>query len=681
MSHNLLTIITTIAKGKEVELRALLRTIDPDYDARTFIRCKSEFRFDKLAGLHFCSFVILEGDDRFDPCLVFEATFDGPKADFIRALLQVAGPGMDKVYQHCEGYPAAGLILPNIAEEYLLNYDVGAHTFFSGCPGRPVGQIVAENRLRSEMVTQLAQMRQRPGAEPTTLNGLREQLQAEVICHQPGNEWAEQAAAVPDAIASGRRRLVRGGMALLGLLSAFVALLLWLGLGLKAGDVYAAIADWEEYGRRLAPLIDGLPLLTSLSAQLGVDPAELAALLALLGLWFVLRFIELIGLPLTENPSEQGFALRYVLWLLYVLRYGVLIFLIGFAILSGVAVDGGSSALKNATKPEAAVGVPWWTTVGILAACGILLVLLRHWITSRRLAVEFEQLTPRWENLRRFQLDVLQLGILLTVWIAALALLAHVPEDIMEIVMGYVAPFVNRVLVLVFYVFATLFLLLALIALVAVLARALELIDKWRYHNAWDLTSFNNRPAYAREEVGINRHQNHLASITLVKPGVVRRWLLSVSLGLINLLARLWFNRGDLGGIPTILSARWVMIDGGRRLLFLDNYGGAWESYLNQFIDLSAVIGLNSIWTNTFIKAGAEKKTFGFPETQFLLWKGAQAEKPFKAYVRQSQVETIVWYSAYPTLSITNINANTNLRQSLFKAHASSELDAFFQKL
>ena len=63
-----------------------------------------------------------------------------------------------------------------------------------------------------------------------------------------------------------------------------------------------------------------------------------------------------------------------------------------------------------------------------------------------------------------------------------------------------------------------------------------------------------------------------------------------------------------------------------------------------------------------------------------MLWGGAQAEKPFKAYVRQSQVETIVWYSAYPTLSIININTNTDLRQSLFKLGASSDLDAF-QKL
>ena len=95
------------------------------------------------------------------------------------------------------------------------------------------------------------------------------------------------------------------------------------------------------------------------------------------------------------------------------------------------------------------------------------------------------------------------------------------------------------------------------------LVRALESSDKRRYKNACNLTNsvFNNTSAYAREEVGINTHQNHLASLTHVKSGLIRRWLLSTSLWLVNLLARLWFNRGDFGGIPTILSARWVMID------------------------------------------------------------------------------------------------------------------------
>ena len=416
------------------------------------------------------------------------------------------------------------------------------------------------------------------------------------------------------------------------------------------------------------------------------------ALIALLILWFVLRFIELIFFPLSEDPSDQSFLLRYVRWVLFVLRYGVLIFLIGFAVIAlapqaqeqlGIEVDGGSRTLQTIIKKDVNFAVSWWRTLAVLAGCAFLFALLRHWATSLKLAVEFRQLTPRKENVRLFWLDIVGLGMLLTAWLAALALVSHVPDEFMQHLMGYVGPTVNGALVVAFYVLVTLLLLLALIAIIALAVRVLELSDKRRYKSARNLTNcvFNNTDAYAREEVGINIHQNHLASVTHVKSGLMRRWLLFTSLWVVNLLSRLWFNRGDLGGIPTILSARWVMIDDGRRLLFLDNYGGAWESYLDQFIDLSAVIGLNSIWTNTFITAGAEKEPVGFPETKFLLWGGAQAEKPFKAYVRQSQVETIVWYSAYPTLSIININTNTDLRQSLFRLGAPSDLDAFFQKL
>jgi hypothetical protein len=93
--------------------------------------------------------------------------------------------------------------------------------------------------------------------------------------------------------------------------------------------------------------------------------------------------------------------------------------------------------------------------------------------------------------------------------------------------------------------------------------------------------------------------------------------------------------------------------------LFLDHDGGAWDSYLNEFIDMGAVEGLNAIWTNTFVKAG--QKSYGFPETEYRFWKGAQLERPFKAYVRQSQIETIVWYSAYPSLATVNINTFTNI--------------------
>jgi hypothetical protein len=160
----------------------------------------------------------------------------------------------------------------------------------------------------------------------------------------------------------------------------------------------------------------------------------------------------------------------------------------------------------------------------------------------------------------------------------------------------------------------------------------------------------------------------------------VRRWALRATLFTVNLLSRFWFNRGVLAGIPTILSARWVLIDGGRRLLFLDNYCGSWNSYLNEFIDMGAVKGLNAIWSNTFVKT-ADCNQYAYPETRYYFWQGAQDEPAFKTYVRQSQIETIVWYGAYPDLSIANINMNTELRQSLFAQLSTCDLDRIINRL
>ena len=121
-----------------------------------------------------------------------------------------------------------------------------------------------------------------------------------------------------------------------------------------------------------------------------------------------------------------------------------------------------------------------------------------------------------------------------------------------------------------------------------------------------------------------------------------------------------------------------MLIDGGRRLLFFTNYAGGWESYLDEFIDMGAVKGLNAVWSNTFIKTPNSKLGYAFPKTSYYVWGGAQAAQPFKAYVRHSQVETLVWYSAYPTLTIKNINTNTDLRQALFQSLEACELDSVF---
>jgi hypothetical protein len=148
--------------------------------------------------------------------------------------------------------------------------------------------------------------------------------------------------------------------------------------------------------------------------------------------------------------------------------------------------------------------------------------------------------------------------------------------------------------------------------------------------------------------------QNHMVSITTVKPGVFRRVTLWGMLWLVNLIART-SDKGELLGIPSIHFAHWSMIDKGRRLLFVSNFDGSWENYLDDFID-RASIGLTGIWSNTV----------GFPKARWLVLDGARDGSRFKAYARDSQTHTNVWYSAYKQLTVQTIDNNSAIREDLF---------------
>ena len=164
--------------------------------------------------------------------------------------------------------------------------------------------------------------------------------------------------------------------------------------------------------------------------------------------------------------------------------------------------------------------------------------------------------------------------------------------------------------------------------------------------------------------------QNQMSSITNVKPGWFRRLTLSTVLFVIELAGRYIYTHGRLGTIPTIHYARWVVIDGGRRLLFFSNFDGSWENYLGDFID-KAASGLTAVWSNTD----------GFPKTRWLTQDGATDEQRFKAYTRTSQAPTQVWYSAYKRLTVNNINNNSAIRAGLYGEQTPEETEAWLRRL
>lgn len=670
MSPNFVTIITPLKPELADPCRRYLRENAEPQLVDNRLQCRPLFRFDKIASLHFCSFVVLDADPDFAPSLVFEATFDGPASDVLHDLLRVSSEGIHAVYRHCANYTPSGFAAPELMTEYLLRHDVGANTFFSGSPGRSVAQVQGESLVRKGIVSFLAGRAtvgaSMPARSLAFLNSVRQYVR------DGDDRWAGQEAPMPWEVK--QRPLVVA-------LAIFAAVIVACGLGLAIGSLFGLsplilhrhIVDYFEHAGRIGEAISNVVMrwMPWISTFITIDPAILHILIALSGAWLIVRIFELFLTSWTKNPHDQLFINRVPLQIAVIVRYALVLFIIGSVILAVI-----SRLRESAAAPQ---GASVLSTIVQMFIVILILAVLKHSATTLKLAVQFRPYGAARENVRRVLLDI---DAFLMIVVAAFGVLLLAP--LFEISEETAA--IGRTLVYAGFVLVS-YALIGLLAFYAVgllafgTIRTLEVRDKRRYSDPAELMmrAGANAHKYSRDEGGINRYQNHLASITTVKPGIIRGWLLRLALFVINLLSRFWFNRGELGGIPTILSARWVMIDGGRRLLFLDNYGGAWESYLNEFIDLAAVKGLNAIWSNTFVSV--DDRRYGFPASKFLFWKGAQAEQPFKAYVRQSQVETIVWYGAYPTLSVVNINANTSLRQSLFKPLNYGEIDSTFQNL
>jgi hypothetical protein len=185
---------------------------------------------------------------------------------------------------------------------------------------------------------------------------------------------------------------------------------------------------------------------------------------------------------------------------------------------------------------------------------------------------------------------------------------------------------------------------------------------------AW--TADDRRRFIEIAETEDNALQNALTHVVPLK-GAERLALLSFAHGYIDAMARNHFDDiGQLGGIPTIHFAKWLLIDDNARLLFFSNYDSSWESYLSDFVDRAA-IGLNLAWT----------LTKDYPTTSYLTRLGASDEERFKAWSRAYQRPTQVFYTAYPELGIAALNNNTWIRCGLHHPPGAAELRTWFRRL
>jgi hypothetical protein len=148
--------------------------------------------------------------------------------------------------------------------------------------------------------------------------------------------------------------------------------------------------------------------------------------------------------------------------------------------------------------------------------------------------------------------------------------------------------------------------------------------------------------------------QNHMGSIVLIKPGILRMIIIRAGhLGLF-LVLRLVARDGYLGSMRTVHFAHWAFLNNGSRLLFFSNFDHSWGSYLDDFIE-KAHGGLTLAWG-----CGV-----GFPTTRFLVLDGASHGRQFKNWALASRAVSRFWYSAYPDLTVDQVERNNRIANGL----------------
>lgn len=142
--------------------------------------------------------------------------------------------------------------------------------------------------------------------------------------------------------------------------------------------------------------------------------------------------------------------------------------------------------------------------------------------------------------------------------------------------------------------------------------------------------------------------QNQLTLVSVITPGKVGQ-VRAVMAAIDAFSARLT-PPGSLIGISTIHFVRWFVIDGGRRLMMVSDYDGSWESYIDEFAEM-ILSGLDAIWGTAL----------GYPPD------GARDLPAFKRFLRNHQVPSEVFFSAYPQATVLNLINDTAFAESNFQ--------------
>jgi hypothetical protein len=112
--------------------------------------------FEDLGTIHYLRLVLLKPEDAdgnvFDGIptrLVLSTDYDGDEDEHLRDLATKCPAFIDKLYSHCEDYPAETARTVEGRAAYLRQWRIKSSAFFAGAPGRTLEQVKKESALRN----------------------------------------------------------------------------------------------------------------------------------------------------------------------------------------------------------------------------------------------------------------------------------------------------------------------------------------------------------------------------------------------------------------------------------------------------------------------------------------------------------------------------------------------------
>jgi hypothetical protein len=108
--------------------------------------------FRKVGGVHFARFVVIPPEQEGGgPLLLLLLDCDAPRRSRLRRLVVVGAPGLDDVFECCEGYPGEAHRTPAARYAYLREHTTGTAATYFNTVGRTVEQIEQEAFLREQI--------------------------------------------------------------------------------------------------------------------------------------------------------------------------------------------------------------------------------------------------------------------------------------------------------------------------------------------------------------------------------------------------------------------------------------------------------------------------------------------------------------------------------------------------